>query len=1168
MSESFSRALNNKIVVLSDVSAQLNQIAEMLHRSGYSFYPYIEAETLINDLLGILDSHGVDPVEQPPLPSMFLLCNGTSATDVWGICKLLRSSQFSIFRNVPVFIVVSQPDCCEMESLAMANLAQGVISASLAETDFMQRLQGILSGKDCCQYPRILLVEKDRRFAGEFIEATRKCRWEVTFITPEKFAQMNPDEIKYNLLIIQDNCELADYHGLIKNLRLHECNTAFVIYGKDLSARKMAGFYRQGFNLVISDPLNAFELVARAKQSLRENQAMLMQKKYEFNIQSKKEVDERFRLAMDATKDGVWDWNVSTGEVYYSPGYLAMLGYRFDETESSFDFWQKKIHPEDREEVLKANQDCVENRVDSFEIEFRMQCKNGEWRWIFGRGRAVRRDEFGKALRMVGTHADITSHRRNEEALRESEWRFQKMLSLVPDMISIHDLEMNIVYSNWNGFGAVARDRRVRFTKCYRTYRGYHEPCPDCRARNVVETGKEYHSEEQLPDGTWIDLRIIPLLDSNGEVELFVEWIRDITDKKLSEAELRESEAKYRRYVDGAPNGIFVSDEKGNYLEVNKAACRLTGYSKKELLGMSISDIIAPEDREKAIQHFNKVKSFGQASGEVCHQGKYGRKRYCRIDTVKISDTRFLGFTTDLTDLKRAEAEIRMAHQTYKGILDSISESVYIQAENQAFLDVNESATRFYGYSKDEIIGRAPSHLSAPGKNDFNVLQEKFVRAFNGEPQRMEFWGKKADGTVFPKDLALVPGSYFGQKAVIAVARDITEQKKAESEREALQAQLIQAQKMESVGRLAGGVAHDFNNMLNVILGHAELALDRLSADHPVFGDLSEIRKAARRSADLTRQLLAFARKQTVIPRVLDLNETVSGMLRMLQRMIGEQIKLRWVPAEDLWPVRVDPSQVDQIMANLCVNSRDAIKEAGIVTIETANFRADKEFCRKQAGISPGEYVKIIVTDDGHGMSPEVLQKLFEPFFTTKEIGKGTGLGLATVYGIVKQNNGLITVASEIGKGSSFVVFLPRFDGEVERKGPETKIVTGEKVNETVLVVEDEPMILNMARLMLERLGYRVLAADSPAKAIKLAEDHTGDIHLLMTDVIMPEMNGRDLAQQIIDRFPNIKSLYMSGYTANLIAQHGVLDGGMHFIQKPFSLYNLAAKLRDVIDAK
>lgn len=408
----------------------------------------------------------------------------------------------------------------------------------------------------------------------------------------------------------------------------------------------------------------------------------------------------------------------------------------------------------------------------------------------------------------------------------------------------------------------------------------------------------------------------------------------------------------------------------------------------------------------------------------------------------------------------------------------------------------------------------------------------------------------------------------FSDWRVLTTISDITQRRQAEEEREALREQLMQVQKMESIGRLAGGVAHDFNNMLSVILANTEVALDRVSPNEAIWSDLQEILKATKRSADLTRQLLAFARKQVIAPQVLDLNETIENMLKMLQRLIGPDIHLIYWPGTAVWSIHIDPSQIDQILINLCLNARDAINDMGHITIETANVFITAEECAGNPDMVPGEFVRLTVSDDGCGMSPEVMNNLFEPFFTTKEIGAGTGLGLATVYGIVRQNDGFIRVFSEPNEGTTFQIYLLRHGGQPEsprKEEPFTAIASG---RETILLAEDEPAMLEILETILEDQGYTVLSAQSPHKALQLAHEYAGQIDLLITDVMMPDMNGRELAQSLIDRHPHFMVLFMSGYTADIITDHRELDERTHFIQKPFSVSELASKVRMVLGAR
>ncbi len=419
---------------------------------------------------------------------------------------------------------------------------------------------------------------------------------------------------------------------------------------------------------------------------------------------------------------------------------------------------------------------------------------------------------------------------------------------------------------------------------------------------------------------------------------------------------------------------------------------------------------------------------------------------------------------------------------------------------------------------------------------------------------------KRKDGTLYTEEATISPVRGASGRIVnyVAVKRDITEHLK-------LAAQFQQSQKMEAVGLLVGGVAHEYNNMLSVILGYTELALDMLDPAQPLHADLEEIYKATIRSTVITRQLLTFARKQAIIPVVLDLNKTVESMLKMLRRLIGEDIDLAWVPEVGQCPVKMDPVQIDQILANLCINAKDAIADVGKVTIETGSADFDENYCAHHAGFVEGEYVLLAISDDGCGMDKDILDQIFEPFFTSKKLGQGTGLGLSTVYGIVKQNNGFINVYSEPGIGTTFRIYLPRYAGQAvdtrREKAAESPLNRGE----TVLVVEDEPALLTMDKMILEKAGYRVLAAGTPTEAIRLAEEHAREIDLVITDVVMPEMNGRDLAERLKSLYPRMKILFMSGYTADVIAHRGVLEKGVNFIQKPFSTKDIAVKVHEVL---
>jgi signal transduction histidine kinase/CheY-like chemotaxis protein len=430
----------------------------------------------------------------------------------------------------------------------------------------------------------------------------------------------------------------------------------------------------------------------------------------------------------------------------------------------------------------------------------------------------------------------------------------------------------------------------------------------------------------------------------------------------------------------------------------------------------------------------------------------------------------------------------------------------------------------------------------------------------SGEAWRGEIINKAKDGTLFTEEATISP--VFDNKGkiinYIGVKHDVTKQR-------VLEDQLRQAQKMETVGRLAGGVAHDFNNMLNVILGSAELVMTRDDLDDSILKNLQQIQKAAERSADITRQLLAFSRKQVIEPRVVKLNPLIKDIEKMLGRLLGEDIDILSVPEKEIWNIMADPGQIHQIVANLCINARDAMPQGGKLTIETANVTFDDNYCKGHAGFVPGRFVMLAISDNGIGMDKEILAHIFEPFFTTKEEGKGTGLGLASVYGAVKHNNGFINVYSEPGQGTTFKLYFPQCAGKAEKPKATVKAPKAFKTV-AILLVEDDEMVRNLTMMMLEKIGHTVVVAETPEEALALFEKVGMDIDLLLSDVVMPQMNGKSLKKSIEALKPGIKTLLMSGYTANVIAHHGVLEKGMHFIQKPFSIEDLARKVREAIE--
>ncbi|MGE4559076.1 MAG: PAS domain S-box protein, partial [Desulfobulbus sp.] len=533
------------------------------------------------------------------------------------------------------------------------------------------------------------------------------------------------------------------------------------------------------------------------------------------------------------------------------------------------------------------------------------------------------------------------------------------------------------------------------------------------------------------------------------------------------------------------------------------------------------------------------------------------------VETV----TRMGEYIWRLLEQKQMEEALLASERRYRTLYRSMMDAFVVTDLKGRIRECNDAYAALLGFSAEELKGRSVNEFTPHHWQEFEKEHLRVQLMSSGRTELYEKEYQRRDGVLVPVELRtfLLMDNEGQPEGVSAVVRDITRRRQAQEEREKLRDRLNLAQKLESVGQLAGGVAHDFNNMLGVIIGYAELALRTMDVPQPLGKYLMEIVKAGKRSADVTRQLLAFARKQTIAPKVLDLNETLGGMLKMLRRLIGEDIELLWLPGTDVWPVKMDPSQIDQLLANLCVNARDAIKGVGKITIETGKVSFDEAYCRERSGFVPGDYVVLVVSDNGSGIERDILDKIFEPFFTTKGVGQGTGLGLATVYGIVKQNNGFINVYSEPGRGTTFRIYLPRQEGNAEAGGMDDIKAVPLGRGEVVLVVEDEESMLALNRTMLDQLNYRVLTASTPAEAVRIAKEFGRTIDLLLTDVIMPEMNGRELARVICGFCPKVKTLFMSGYTANVIAHRGELDAGTHFITKPFSTEELALKVRETL---
>jgi hypothetical protein len=635
--------------------------------------------------------------------------------------------------------------------------------------------------------------------------------------------------------------------------------------------------------------------------------------------------------------------------------------------------------------------------------------------------------------------------------------------------------------------------------------------------------------------------------------------------------ELRTAQDRLQHVITSSPSVLYSLRVEGRELVptwVSDNIKRLSGYTPGDVASpVWWVERIHPDDRESVLAHVATLLSEGHVAREYRFRHKDGTYHWVRDEQVLVEEStggrEVVGSWSDVTARKEAELRLQESEEQYRLLFQSNPQPMWVYAEDTlAFLAVNDAAVRHYGYSRDELLAMTIRDIRPP--EEAKILDEFVVQRRQGRGRSAfhspRVWKhRKKDGTLIDVEIAGSPIELRGRPAWLTLVTDITEKKR-------LEAQLLQSQKMESVGRLAGGVAHDFNNLIGVITGYGDLLQRDVGPGHPAFGRVAEIRRAADRAAALTRQLLAFSRKQVLEPKVLDLNAVVADVDKMLRRLIGEDVQLVTVFGRDLGRVKADPGQMEQVIVNLAVNARDAMPHGGKLIIETGNADLDQSYARSRPDARPGPHVMLAISDTGHGMDAETLSHMFEPFFTTKEKGKGTGLGLATVYGIVRQSGGHVMVYSEPGRGTTFKVYLPRFD---EGEEPAVTTAVPEPAapgTETILLVEDEASLRVMIREILESAGYVVLEAPTPEEAVASAGGHAGTIHLLLTDVVLPRMSGRQVAEAVRSSRPEANVIFMSGYTDDAISHHGILEPGTHFLQKPFTTDGLLRKVRQVLD--
>lgn len=782
------------------------------------------------------------------------------------------------------------------------------------------------------------------------------------------------------------------------------------------------------------------------------------------------------------------------------------------------------------------------------------QLGNGRWLQISER----KTGEGG----IIGVRTDITERVRAEAALRESEVRYRTLVEQASDGIFIADAQGRYIDVNMSGCQMLGYSRQEILQQSITDLVPAENRTAVPLRFDELVAGKSIISERRLKckDGALLPVEISAKMLPDGRL---LGIMRDIADRKQAE----EMATRFGRILDASLNEIYIFDAATlHFIQVNRGARENLGYSMAELRHLTPLDLkpeFTPESFAKLLEPL-RTGEKDKIQFTTIHRRKdhssYPVEVHLQLSTFETAPV-FLAIILDITERKRAEEALERSEQHFRSLIENALDIITILNSDGIIRYESPAIERVLGYKPEELVGQDVFDFvhSTDLPDVMKTFTERSQIVGPAPPIELRFQHKDGSWRI----LEVIGTNLLDDPDVAGIvvnSRDITERRQLEE-------QFRQAQRMEAIGQLTAGIAHDFNNLLTAINGFAGLMQLELPPDDPQQESVDKILHSGRRAADLVRQLLAFSRKQVIEPRILNLNTTVAEMDKLLRRTIGEDIDLETSLDPDLWWVKVDPTQMGQIIVNLAVNARDAMPYGGRLTIETTNVVLDDDYTARHLGVEQGEYVLLAISDTGHGMSDEVKARIFEPFFTTKEMGKGTGLGLATVFGIVKQSQGYIWVYSEEGVGTTFKIYLPR-EGEATSRLTDSKV--GLEMlfgDETILLVEDDAAVRDLIVKVLQEQGYTLLEAQGGQEALRLATQNTNPIHLLLTDVIMPGMSGTILAEELVKSRPNLKVLFMSGYTDNAIAHYGVLDSEINFLQKPFSPTALARRVRDVLDS-
>lgn len=888
------------------------------------------------------------------------------------------------------------------------------------------------------------------------------------------------------------------------------------------------------------------------------------------------ESEARFKLAMAATNDGIYDWNLVTNEIYYSPGWKRMLGYADDELENNFSVWEALTHPDDVKKSWKMLHEHLAGKRERFEMEFKMKHKDGHWVEILSRANATF-DENGKAVRVVGTHVNISQLKQTERALRESQNQLSAVLENTAGSLWATDEKLRFMLGN----SLFKKNFKAAFGKDVQPgadvlswidadelaeWKSYYQR---------VLAGEWFILERKRKNQdvhSWTEYRFSPILDEHEQPVGVIVLANDISGRKEAEAALHESEERLRLALESAEEGMWEWHLDTNAVFFDKGAMQMLGYDENSFVPTNdfALNLIHPDERENILKLANNYIAGGQKKYDVefrLRQKDGSYKWIWSVGKVTKWDENgqaicFTGIHRDITARKKAEAELQKA----KANLEEAQQIARLGSWEYDFksrrlrtsdniLNLFEISPEFRNWDWDEF----QSVVHPDDWPSLNTAGRKAIQ--NGVEYDLEFRILTVrNETKWCRAIGKANLDAQGQVVKLhGTFQDITSHKNLET-------QLRHAQKMDAIGKLAGGVAHDFNNLLTAINGYSALLLSEIDRDHPNFDDLQQIREAGLRAASLTRQLLAFSRKQVLQPEVVNLNELLHNLERLLKRLIGEDIKLETKLSKELANIKADRGQIEQIIVNLAVNARDAMPGGGKLIIKTQNIYLDEVFVKAYAELEAGSFVQISISDSGIGIEKSIRDQIFEPFFTTKGTGKGTGLGLSTVYGIVKQSGGQITVYSEPGHGTTFKIYLPALEKAAALPAEKQDLQIKLTGNETILIAEDEESVLNLVVKTLKKSGYRLLTAKDGVEAIALAQKYPSEIHLLLSDVVMPNISGKELSEEMTRLHPETKVCFMSGYTDDAIVRAGEWDHDVFFIQKPFSPLTLSKKVREVLD--